>query len=261
MKIAQICRILEDFAPLVWQENYDNCGLLVGDENAEISSALLTVDVTEEVVDEAISLGAKLIIAHHPLIFKSLKKLTSKTETERVLLKLVKNDIAVYAAHTNFDNAPGGVSHALARKIGLKNCRILALKFCGKTQIGCGVVGVLDEEIEEEKFFLKLKQTLDIQTIRHSPFLNKKIKTVALCGGSGAEFIENAKKENADVFLTADLKYHDYFLAEKSLVLADVGHFESEQFIKEIFFEQIKKNLPTFALNFSQTKTNKINYI
>ena len=259
--VSKVCDVLEEFAPLCWQEEYDNSGLIVGDKNLEISSALLCIDVTEEVIDEALSLSCKMIIAHHPLVFMGLKHICGENYVERCVVKAIKNEIAIYAAHTCWDNAPQGVNYRIAEKIGLKNIKILVPKSIENENVGAGVVGVLDESEGELDFLNRLKNVFSIKCIKHSPLLDKKIKRVALCGGSGSEYLQNAIDCEADVFLTADIKYHTFFSTEKKILLADIGHFESEQFTKEIFFEQLQKKIPKFAVHFSKIKTNQINYL
>jgi len=363
MKLKEITKTLENFAPVALQEDFDNSGLIVGDQNAEISGALLCVDVTESIIDEAIALGFNLVIAHHPLIFKGLKKISGKNYIERCILKAIKNDIAIYAAHTNFDSVKNGVSYKMAEKIGLKDLKILSPKkdalvkiatfvpaefaenvrvavwnagaghignydccsfsangegtfrplensnpFLGKMDekhteseskiefilptylvdrvlvaikkthpyeeaaidifplknvwenVGLGVVGTLPEAMKEEEFLAYLKEIFNVGVIKHSKFLEKPISTVALCGGSGSDFINDAKRCGADIYVTADVSYHRFFEAEKSLVIADIGHFESEQFTKEIFYEQLIKNFPNFAIQFSKKEKNIVEY-
>ncbi|MDR0873238.1 MAG: Nif3-like dinuclear metal center hexameric protein [Prevotellaceae bacterium] len=264
MKIKEITQAIESFAPLAFQEDYDNAGLLLGNYDSEARAALLCIDVTETVIDEAIAKNCNLIIAHHPLIFKGLKSIIGKNEVERCVLKALKNDIAVYAAHTNLDNVEKGVSFKMAEKIGLHNLRILQpqqVDFYASDfpKAGAGVVGELETEIDELAFLQQLKIVFGTPCIKHSPLLGRKIKRVALCGGAGSFLIGEAKKANADVFVTGDVKYHDFFLAENHLFIADIGHFESEQYTKEIFFEIIRKKIPTFAVHFSETE-NRVHY-
>ncbi len=258
--VQDVCNALEEFAPLAWQEDYDNCGLLVGNRQQPLTGVLLCIDVTTEVLYEARKKGCNMIVSHHPLIFGGLKSITGRTDVERCVEMALKWDIAIYAAHTNFDNAPNGVSWRMAEKLGLKSCRVLSEK-AGYEGVGCGVVGELTTAMNEQEFFAMLKNVFGTPCIRHTECLGRKLKKVALCGGSGADFIEEAMAAQADVYVTADLKYHDFFRAENRLLLVDVGHFESEQFTKEIFFEQLKKKMPTFALHFSETTTNQVKYL
>ena len=259
--VGDVCKVLEDFAPLYWQEDYDNCGLTIGDKTKKVSSILLCIDITEDVIEEALALNCQMIISHHPLIFSGLKHFCEQSYVERCVAKALKNNIAIYAAHTCWDNAPNGVNYKIAEKIGLQNIQTLVPNKNFAENVGSGVIGELTTEENELEFLNRVKETFTIGCIKHSQLLNKKIKRVALCGGSGSEFLQNATDQNADVFLTADVKYHTYFSTEEKILLADIGHFESEQFTKEIFFEQLQKKLPKFAIHFSQVKTNQINYL
>ncbi|HBS88569.1 MAG: Nif3-like dinuclear metal center hexameric protein [Bacteroidetes bacterium GWF2_38_335] len=363
MKLKEIISVFEKEAPLAWQESYDNSGLQTGDENTEIKSALLTIDVTEEVVDEAIKKKSNLIICHHPVIFGGIKKLTTKTPVERILRKAIQKDIAIYAAHTNLDNIKNGVNSKICDKLGLKNRKILSpvknsLKkivvfvpethadkvrkaicdagaghignydFCsfnvqgtgtfrgseetnpfvgekGKIhfekeirietiipsflqnsvvnamksahpyeevaydiypienkneEIGAGMTGELEKEIETLKFFNFIKKTFGVKSIRHTEITKNKIKKIAVCGGSGSFLIRDAISSGADIFITGDVKYHQFFDAENRIIIADIGHFESERFTNEIFYDLLTKKFPKFAVNFSETSTNPIYY-
>lgn len=364
MKIKEVTKNIEDFAPLAYQEEYDNSGFQVGMPDAEVTGVLITIDVTEAVIDEAIEKRCNLIIAHHPLIFGKLKKIIGRNAVERCVAKAIKHDITVYACHTNIDKMSNGVSARFARELGLKNCRTLVPEgglleklvtfvpmaqaeqvrqalyaagaghignydhcsynldgkgtfrasegcrpFVGEIEadhvepetrievilkkkdesrvvealveahpyeepaydlfalqnrydrVGLGVVGELETEMDEVEFLRHLKGIVENGGIRHTELLGKKVKRVALCGGSGAEFLHDAIGEAADVYISCDFKYHQFFEAEKKILIADVGHFESERFTKEIFFEIVSKNNPKFAIYISSCKTNPINYI
>jgi dinuclear metal center YbgI/SA1388 family protein len=364
MKIAQITGILEEYAPLSLQDDFDNSGLQVGDTSQKVTGILLCLDVTEEVVDEAIELGCNLIVSHHPLLFKPLKSLTGKTYIERCIMKACKSDIVIYSAHTNLDNAKGGVNYRLAEKIGLQNLRVLKPKensllklvtfvpveqaellrnmlflagaghigdydFCSynvlgegtfrasddahpfvgepgqihtepeirietilpaykKTAVlrallashpyeepaydfyplsnswkeaGAGIVGELPDEEDEESFLQRLKTIFHLQSLKHSPLTGKMIREVALCGGSGAFLIKDAIAYGADVFITGEAKYNDYYDVEDRVLLAVLGHYESELCTKEIFFDIITKKIPNFATHFSNVNTNPVNYM
>jgi len=363
MLIKDITNHLESIAPLALQENYDNCGLLVGNANDECFAALLTLDCTEEIIDEAIAIGANLVIAHHPIIFGGIKKLNGKNYVERTIIKAIKNNIAIYAAHTNYDNINNGVNEMICNKIGLTNCKILVPKpqtlqklitYCpvnnaemvrtslfaagagnignysncsfssegygtymanenanptageiGKLHtekevkievifpfyseqkivealvkshpyeevaydiisisntsnlFGSGMLGVLENELSEHDFLKQLKLTFGLQAIKHTNLLNKKIKTVAVCGGSGSFLLGHAIAANADVYVSSDFKYHEYFNAENKIVIADIGHFETEQFTPQIFYNHIIKKFSTFATHLSKVNTNPIKY-
>lgn len=364
MLLRKLTHYLEQIAPSSLQESYDNSGLLIGDFDKEVHKALITLDVTDEILNEAIYKQCDMVIAHHPLIFSALKRFNGKTYTDRLVAQAIKNDIAVYAIHTNLDNVDVGVNAMLARKIGLKNTRILAPKgdqlrklitfcpvdhaekvrkamftagagsigeydscsfnqeglgsfrageqadpFVGEInelhyekefkietiypvylerevisamidahpyeevaydifllknkyfRIGSGMIGEL-ENIEDELAFLKrIKKVLGSGTIRHSRFLNRDIKKVALCGGSGSFLIDDAKAAGAHIFVTGDVKYHQFFDADGKIVIADVGHYESEQFTKELLHQLVVEKFSKFAVLISETDTNAVNYL
>ena len=363
MKLQEIISVIESYAPPGFQESYDNSGLQVGDHNNEINTVLLTIDVTEEVVDEAIQKKADMILAHHPLIFSPLKRVTGKTYTERCVAKLIKNDIALYAAHTNLDSVKKGVNAKICEKLELIDCKVLSpaegelcklvtfvpsdyaeqvrmaifsagagaigeydwcsynlegtgtfrgsestnpfvgekgkLHFEKETRIetifpsylkkkvigamikahpyeevaydiypllneyglvGMGMTGNTPEPVNAVDFIDRIKEIFDCQVVRHTAFTGKQINKVAVCGGSGAFLIPKAIAANADIFITGEIRYHQFFEAEGKIILADIGHFESEQFTKEIFYELLTKNFPKFALHFSEINTNPIKY-
>jgi len=361
--IRDITHLLEEFAPLNLQESYDNCGLLTGSKSTIATGALITLDVTEAVIDEAIANNCNLIIAHHPLIFSGLKKLSGNSYVERTLIKAIKNDIAIYAMHTNLDNVIEGVNKMMAQKMGLKDGRILQTKsgllkklvcYCpadkadvvlealfsagagkignyencsfnsqgkgtfkgnensnpyvglpGKlhveeetkietifpahleaqvltslmmahpyeevaydiiplqnhwSKVGAGYIGNLNEAMPEKDFLAHLKKTFGCGAIRHTALRGEKIKKVALCGGSGSFLLKDAIQNGADIFVSADFKYHQFFDADNQIVIADIGHYESEQFTKELIFNEIQKKFSTFALCLSKNNTNPIHY-
>ncbi|QGY43154.1 Nif3-like dinuclear metal center hexameric protein [Maribellus comscasis] len=362
-KIKEIVHFFEELAPPQLQESYDNAGLIIGLENAEVDSVLISLDVTEEVVDEAIAQKAQLIVAHHPIIFSGLKKITGKNYVERTIIKAIKNNIAIFAAHTNLDSVTGGVNSIICEKIGLENCQILQpakgqLKklvtfipvehadkvreavfaagagnignydSCGynlegtgsfrgneatnpfvgeKGQIhyekeirfetifpgylqhkiisallnshpyeevaydiyplennfekaGMGMVGTLPKEKTEKEFLQHLKNTFQTGVIKHTRLKGKPVKKVAICGGSGSFLLPNAISAKADFFVSGDFKYHQFFDAENKIVIADIGHFESEQFTKDLFYELLTKNFPKFAVRLSEVNTNPVFY-
>lgn len=364
MKIKDVINIIESFAPLSYQESYDNSGLIVGNINDELKGVLICLDSIEEVVDEAISKKCNLIVAHHPIVFSGLKKITGKNYIERTILKAIKNDVAIYAAHTNLDNVNQGVNYKIAEKVGLKNCKPLSSKkgilnkivvYCPLEQaetvrlamfnagagaignysecsfntvgegtfragentnpfvggedkrhteqeqriemvvesfklkkvinsmkeahpyeevaydlysldntlnkVGSGLIGELDQEENELDFLKRLKKDLQTDCVRYTKPLQNKIKRVALCGGSGSFLLNDAIKENADVFITADFKYHQFFDAENKIIIADIGHYESEQFTKELFYDILTKKITNFAVHLSEINTNPINYL
>ncbi|TND09805.1 MAG: dinuclear metal center protein [Bacteroidetes bacterium] len=363
MKISEITDYLESIAPPALQESYDNCGLITGHRDMEVNGALVTLDCTEAVVDEAIANKCNFIIAHHPIVFSGLKKINGKNYVERVIIKAIKNDIAIYAIHTSLDNVPGGVNAKIAEKLGLVNMQILAPKngllrklitFCpdnkadevrealfaagagqignydscsfntagtgtfragentdpyvGKkgelhkepetrielvypahiegrlvsallkahpyeevaydlvplanswAQAGSGMVGELPEAVSLPVFLEKLKKDMQTACIRYTPVEGKTVKKVAVCGGSGSFLLGAAMGAGADVLVTADFKYHQFFDGENRLVIADIGHYESEQFTKDLLGSLINKKFPTFAVRLSGINTNPINY-
>ena len=364
MLLQNIIQHLENIAPVHYQESYDNAGLTVGDKNREISSALIALDVTEEVIDEAISFNCGLIISHHPLIFKGIKRITGSNEVERCLIKAIQNNIAIYSAHTNLDSIIGGVNSKICEKLGLKNIRILSpvrnqlLKlvtyvpedqieivrsalfsagagvignydqcsysasgqgtFRGNDQshpfvgskgelhtekevrletivprhltskvisallashpyeevaydlvpienefhaFGAGMIGDLEVPSDEVDFLSAVKELFGCKMIKHTRLLDRKFSKIAVCGGSGSFLVSKAMTEGADLFISADFKYHDFFEADKRIVLADIGHYESEQFTKEVLKEIVLKKFPTFALRLSDVKTNPVSYL
>ncbi|MEO6166885.1 MAG: Nif3-like dinuclear metal center hexameric protein [Chitinophagales bacterium] len=363
MKLIEITKALETFAPLPLQENYDNAGLLAGSHDQEISSALLCLDVTEAVLDEAIANGCNLVIAHHPVIFFGLKKITGSNSVERILLKAIRNDIAIYAAHTNLDNVKEGVNAKIAGRLELQNTAVLSPKgdhlmklftfapidqaervrqalfdagagaignydecsfnsdgtgtfrgnefsnaYVGEkgkrhaeaetkievifpywlrnriiaalqkshpyeevaydvialknswNQAGAGLVGNLAAPMETTSFLQYLKEKMQVTVIRHTRLHKKTISKVAVCGGAGSFLLNNAIESRADIFITADFKYHQFFDADNAILIADIGHFESEQFTPEIFAEVLRQKFPTFAVRFTSVNTNPINY-
>ena len=364
MRIKDIIQLIEQTAPPALQEDYDNSGLQVGDVNREASGALLCIDVTENVLEEAVSLGCNLVIAHHPLAFRPFKSITGKNYVERCMIMAVKNDIAVYAAHTSLDNAPLGVNHQLAGMLGLQQVRILspqknallklvtfvpdthavfvrnalfnagagnignydscsynltgegtfrakdgASPFVGDIgelhhetevrvetilprfrqndvlraliavhpyeepaydfyplenewpQAGSGMAGLLPEPMPEQEFLYLLKDLFNLPVIRHTKLRNREVHDVALCGGSGAFLIPRAIAYGADAFITGEAKYNDFYDVEGRLLLAVVGHYESEICTKDIFFDVISKKYPTFALHKSAFDSNPVKYL
>ena len=266
-KVSEILSYITEVAPIHWQESYDNSGLLVGDAKALVDKVLLTLDLTEKVIDEAIENSFHLVISHHPLIFKGLKNILVDDTTGRIITKAIKHDISIAAMHTNIDNSFYGVNRVLAEQLGLKDLQILRSSQQSaisdqqlEIQVGSGMLGVLENEISENDFLKIIKEKLNVGAIRHSEFLNKPIRKVAICGGSGAFLIDDAKRCGADVYVTADLKYHDFFDADNEILIVDAGHFETEQFTKQLFADIILKKNPKFAVQISRVNTNSVNY-
>ncbi len=364
MKLSELSSFLDSLLPLSFQEEWDNSGLQTGDPGMEISSALVALDVTEAVVEEAVRTGSNLILSHHPLIFSSIRKITGRSSDERIIMNSIRNNIAIYSAHTNLDMVSNGVSKKMALKLGLENISVLrTLKnrlqklvtfvpddhlervrdavfsagagvignydlcgfaadgtgsfrggentspFAGKKGIlhfekekrfetiffshlkdrvvkallaahpyeevaydiyalendnidaGLGCTGEFPEPVDETVFLFKLKSVFGAKGIRYSKLTGRPVKKVALCGGSGASLLNDALKRGADAFVTADIKYHAFFEPENRLLLVDCGHYETEKFSVEILYDLFVKNFPNFAVRFSETNTNPINYL
>ena len=260
MTVKDILNCITEIAPLQWQESYDNAGLQVGNLNAEANKALICLDITEEVVDEAVAKNCDLIISHHPLIFRGLKHLTPETYIERAVMKAVKHDIALISMHTNLDNSYLGVSRVLAERLGLKNLRFLQPSEAEPELCGAGMVGEFANPMEETAFLGLVADTIGTPCLRHSALTGRPIQKVALCGGSGTPFMTDAIRQKVDAYLTADIKYHDFFVPEGNILLVDGGHFETEQFTKELIVELIRKKFPTFAAEIAETRTNAVYY-
>lgn len=261
MRVSEVIAPLEEAAPLCLQESYDNSGLLVGDWNAEIESALLCVDITEAVLEEAIELGAGLIISHHPVIFHPLRRITGDTYIERTVAKAVRHGIALYACHTNLDSAPGGMSHMLGNLLGLRNVLLLDCTQRGILGAGFGVVGEPTCELPTLEFLGQVKERLSLQCIRYSDLTRPLTRRVAICTGAGASMMSDAKRAGADVYISSDFKYNDFLDADRELVIADVGHFESEYCAINLIYEIIRKKIATFALHKSVHSVNPVNYL
>lgn len=265
MKTGEIIDYLDRQFKPEYQEDYDNAGFLIGDAESNYTGALITLDVTPDTIDEAIDKGLSLIVSHHPLIFTGLKRITNNDATSRMVSKLIKNNISVYAAHTNLDNLDWGVNGILANKIGLTDCHILRPSQASIPDIGAGMVGFLPQPMPIYDFLSLVKARLGIPILRTSQFIiqnsKSKIHRVAVCGGSGSFLIGDAKSAGADIFLTGDLKYHDFQQADDKMIIADIGHYESEQFSKEIFYSVISEKFSNFACQISEKSGSYINYI
>lgn len=364
MQILELVNFLEKWAPASLQENYDNSGLIVGDAKVEISNVLVSLDCTEEVIEEAITRNCNVVVAHHPIIFKGLKSITGKNYIERTILKAIKNDIAIFAFHTNLDNIYSGVNQKIAQKIGLINTQILCPKeqmiekltvfvplantgklldslyaagageignyancsfrsegmgtfkanekatptigsrgiyeevaehrieviypfykradilkamraghvyeeisyFIEKLEnahqeIGSGMVGELETPMLTMDFLKHMKEAMDAEVVKYTNPHKETIKRVALCGGSGSFLLSNAIRAGADIFITADFKYHEFFDANGKIIIADIGHYESEQFTKDLIRDEISKKFTTFATYLSAVVSNPVNYL
>lgn len=361
--ISEVVRTLEQLAPPALQESYDNAGIQCGDPAVAVTGVLIALDITPEVIDEAIDTGCNLVIAHHPVIFGNLKKITGTTPTGQILMKAIRHQITLYAAHTNLDHITGGVNSMIARKLGLRHTRILLplegkllklvtfvppghldqvrealwaagaghignydqCSFSGEgkgtfrgseethpfsgipcqlqtepevrvetilpewvenqvvaallkahpyeevaydlyplankyDRVGGGIIGTLPQPMEERAFLELLKNSFSIPVIRHSPLLQKPVSRVALCGGAGSFLLKEAISAGAQFFVTGDIKYHQFFEPAGKIVMADIGHFESEQFTCELFLELLTKKFPTFAVRLTTVKTNPVGY-
>ncbi len=361
--VTDFTDILETFAPLGSQEHYDNSGLIIGSPSQKVSGVLLSLDCTEEVVDEALELGANLIISHHPIVFKGLKKINGKNYVERTIIKAIKNDIAIYAAHTNLDNFKYGVNYEIAKRLGIQNPKILLptsntlrklVFFCPEDEAehvkqaifksgggnigeykdcsfetrgigsftpgeksnpsegsrgrhekikekrieilipahkekailqsmklahpyeevaheiypitnsnqdeGAGMIGELRAPEDINAFLKRIKKDFNCGVIRHTKLVSKKIKTIAFCGGAGSFLLSEAKRQKADIYITGDFKYHEFFDAEEQIIIADIGHFESEQYTPSLILGELKKIFIKFAIHLSKVNTNPINY-
>ena len=362
MKISDIIQQLEIIAPAHFQESYDNAGLIIGNDSKECLGIIVCLDSIESVVDEAIRNNCNLIVAHHPIIFKGLKKLNGNNYIEQTILKAIKNDIAIYVIHTNLDNIKQGVNNKIAQKIGLQNLQILQPKenvlkklitfapvseaenirkalfkagagHLGKysecsfntegtetfkpeeganphtgeigkrhegneikievifpgyieanliramiaahpyeevahdiislgnslSDVGSGMIGELENGLHEEDFLAMLKLEFSLSIVKHACLSEKTIKKVAICGGSGSFLIPHALKNNADAFITADIKYHEYFDAE-GMLLIDIGHYESEQFTIDLLYDILREKFPNFAVLKTEVNTNPVHY-
>lgn len=276
MKIIEVVNALERFAPLPLQEDYDNAGLQVGLTAADVSGALLCLDVTEQVVDEAVVNGCNLIVSHHPLIFHRLSCISDADYVQRTVMKAIEHKVAIVSMHTNLDAAEGGVNFKIAEKLGLCDVR-----FIGKTQTatapqplgaattdtttevrgGEGVIGRFAEPMAADDFLLLVKQRFDVECVMANELLRRPIATVALCGGAGDFLLPVAVKAGADAFLTGEMHYHQYFGYEQRVQIAVIGHYQSEQYTKEILRDIIQRDCPGVRCVMSAINTNPILYI
>lgn len=261
MKIREIFDALEVFAPLSLQDGYDNAGLQIGlTEDAEATGALLCLDVTEAVIDEAVSRGCNVIVSHHPLLFRPCKNITSADYVGRCILKAIKHEVAIYAAHTNLDNAFGGVNWKIAEKIGLCNVKVLMSK-PGVDGAGAGVIGTLAEPMNKNSFISMVKNVFHVDCVRCNNWKAGDIRTVAVCGGAGAFLIPNAESAGADVFITGEIGYHRFFGYEDCMLLMEIGHFESEQYTLDILKDIISGVSPELPVFHTGVRTNPVDYI
>ena len=271
VKIYQVVDALEHYAPLPLQEGYDNAGLQVGlTEAVEVSGALLCLDVTEDVVDEAIRKGCNLIVSHHPLIFRKLARISDENYVQRTVRKAIKNDITIVSMHTNMDAAKGGVNFKIAEKLGLRNLRF----FGGEKEIdgvkgGEGVIGEITDEtdalhadgIAADDLVLMLRERFQAECVQCNQLLRRPIRKVALCGGAGSFLLDAAIAAGADAFITGEMHYHEFFGHEQKIQICVIGHYQSEQFTSEIFRSIITEKCPGVKCEISEINTNPIIYL
>ena len=261
MKIKEVLSALEKFAPLPLQESWDNAGLQVGLTEAEVSGALLCLDVTEEVIDEAVAKGCNLVVSHHPLLFRGLKTISDLTDVQRTVMKAIRQQVCVVSMHTNMDNAQGGVNFKIAEKLGLDEVKFLETKRVGEVECGSGVIGTLSTPMAANDFVLKVKQTFGVMCAMTNELLRRPIRRVAICGGAGDFLLDEAVSQGADAFITGEMHYHQYFGYEQRVQICVIGHYQSEQFTSEIFRDIINEKCPGVRTEIAETNTNPINYI
>ena len=252
---------LEQFAPLPLQESWDNAGLQVGLTEAEVSGALLCLDVTEQVVDEAMAKGCNLIVSHHPLLFRGLKTISDLTDVQRTVRKAIQQDIAVVSMHTNMDNAEGGVNHKIAEKLGLRDMTFMSPRTVDGVTCGSGVIGTLESPVDSRAFVEKVKSAFGVVCAMTNELLERKISRVALCGGAGDFLLDDAVKAGADAFITGEMHYHQYFGYEQRIQICVIGHYQSEQYTTEVFRDIIAKACPDVRTEIAETNTNPILYL
>lgn len=264
MLVRELIDFFEAIAPSSFQESYDNVGLITGSPNTEISGIITCLDATEAVIDEAISLNCNVVVAHHPIVFRGIKKLNGTNYVERVVIKAIKHDIAIFAIHTNLDNVyDHGVNTIIANRLNLNNLEILDPKqnlLHNNKKVGSGMIGKLKYPMEESAFLQYLKEKMDLKVVKHTALLGKPIENVAVCGGSGSFLLQRAIEQNADVFVTSDFKYHEFFDAENKIIIADIGHYESERFTFEYLKSLIIQNFSIFAVHSTSVNTNPVLY-
>lgn len=261
MKIREVIGALEQCAPLSLQDGFDNAGLQIGlAKDAEVSGVLLCLDVTEDVLDEAAARGCNLVVSHHPLLFHAPKSITGADYVQRCVIKAIQRNIWVYAAHTNLDNALGGVNWRMADKLGLCGCRPMEAR--GEAEgAGAGLVGVLPAPMERGDFIALVKERFGAACVRYNAWTGVRVRTVALCGGAGAFLIPAAVAMRADAFVTGEIGYHRFFGLENDIQLLELGHFESERYTVDVLRDIIARAAPQLPLFDTEVETNPINYL
>jgi dinuclear metal center YbgI/SA1388 family protein len=261
MRIGDITDYLEGIAPLHLQEKYDNAGLIVGSKDTEVSGALCCLDATPEIIAEAREKGLGMVIAHHPIVFGGLKKINGKNYVERAVIDAIKSDIAIYAIHTNLDNVlDSGVNARIGQRLELQDVSILQPKDPREPKIGSGLIGSLSRSMPTMDFLAFLKEKMGASVIRHTALTMDAIQKVAVCGGSGSFLLDAAKAAGADIFITADYKYHQFFDADGDIIIADIGHYESEQFTIDLLAELLNEKFSNFAARKTESVTNPVKY-
>ena len=258
VKIQDVVTTLERFAPLPLQESYDNAGLQVGLTAAEVSGVLLCLDVTEAVIDEAVRLDCNLVVAHHPLLFRPLRRVGGDTQAERCVRLAVRHDVAVYAAHTNLDNQLGGVNDEMARRLGLSHVVRLQPHPQGG---GAGVMGKLEEPMSAQSFLALAKEVFGVACLQHNQLLNREVRMVGLCGGAGDFLLPEAVAQGCDAFLTGEMHYHQYFGYENVIQIGVLGHYQSEQFTPHLMQRILHAEWPDLRTHVTSVATNPIHYM
>lgn len=259
--VKEVTNYLETIAPLHLQEKYDNSGLLIGSGDEIVSGVLICLDCTEEIIDEAVRMNCNMIISHHPAIFYGLKKITGANPTERIIRKAIKEDVILYAIHTNLDNVlTNGVNERIARELGVKIESVLRPFDEAGWEHGSGVLGSFPEPLLEVEFLQLLKEKMKSRVIKHSRLIGSPVERVAICGGSGSFLLENAREAGVQALVTADYKYHGFFEADGDILICDIGHYESEQYTINLLQELISGNFTTFAAHCTGINTNPVHY-
>ena len=260
MTINDITTYLETIAPVHLQESYDNAGLIVGHPETPVTGVLTTLDCTEEIIAEARARGCNLVVAHHPIVFRGLKRFNGGNYVERTVIKAIKEDVAIYAIHTNLDNVRRhGVNERIAQRLGLMDLRLLAPKNEDGT-VGSGMVGELPVSLAAADWLAHLRDAMALTVIKHTAPLAEPVRTVAVCGGAGGFLLGAAKKAGAQVFVTSDYKYHEFFDADGEIMICDIGHYESERFTTQLLAELLTQKFPTFAVLCTERTTNPVRY-
>lgn len=264
MQLSALIQYLHEVAPPHFQEDYDNTGLITGHPNMEIKGVVVSLDCTEPVLDEAIALECNVVVAHHPIVFRGLKRFNGNNYVEKTVIKAIKNDIAIFAIHTNLDNVfVSGVNAKIAEKLKLTDTAILSPKqelLYNGYPVGAGITGYLSEPMKPQAFFEYLKQQMGLKVFKYTGICRDQIFKIAVCGGSGGFLLPHAKKSGADIFITSDYKYHEFFDADGEIIIADIGHYESEKYTIDLLYGLIINKFRTFATHCTKIVTNPIQY-